>query len=58
MNFKTIDEELDNILSSCKTFAKEATDEPLERDLDEYGFLVSIGSNIGKIKKLIRNGTT
>lgn len=60
MKIDEIDAELEKILSTCSQFAKEAQDAQAIRRysplIDEYGFLASIGSNLGKIKKLIRNG--
>ena len=62
MNIEEIDKECESILSNCKTFVNEVKLRMLPQEkieeIDTYGFLISIGSNIGKIKKLIHNGTT
>ncbi len=46
---KIIEEQLKFILSSCETFSKNACAAG-PGVIDGYGFLVSIGSNLGKIK--------
>ncbi len=47
MNKELINIEINHIMSSCKVFAK--------TKLDPEGFLLSIGSNLGKIKKELEN---